>query len=351
MIACPECGAEMVLRETTKYFYPNGDPRKFYGCSRWPECNSTHGAHPDGKPLGVPANKETKEARIAAHAAFDGHWQELGLQRNEGYRLLRDIMGMSKEEAHIANFDKEQCQQLIDKIKQRRETPMVKGFKGVTFSGADCETEIGTLVELQGRFPYMEIGVLWSLSKPGTPRYPDRKWVEKASELGLRFSLHLCGKVARTMVEGTETPEIPGSPQRIQVNCNGMRGLSGWFRAFHSINQNANRNFEYIIQAGEAVGAYWVGRAESEGHNVSPLFDKSGGRGVETDEWPAPLACQWNGYAGGIGPDNVQAVVKKLGTFKTDFWIDMESRIRTGDKFDLDKVIHVLNLVDTMIER
>ena len=44
--ACPDCGGDMVLRETRKFTPRDGRPRKFYGCIRWPECNGIHGAHP-----------------------------------------------------------------------------------------------------------------------------------------------------------------------------------------------------------------------------------------------------------------------------------------------------------------
>jgi len=108
----------MVLRETTKYTYPkSGLPRKFYGCSRWPVCAAAHGAHPNGEPLGVPANKETKEARQAAHQAFDALWHGRGMVKRLGYQLLQEIMGMTADEAHIAKFTKEQCETLIAKIK------------------------------------------------------------------------------------------------------------------------------------------------------------------------------------------------------------------------------------------
>lgn len=70
-VICPKCGAEMALRSTNKYLLKDGSPRKFYGCSRWPDCDATHGAHPDGRPLGVPGTDEDKKGRIAAHATFD----------------------------------------------------------------------------------------------------------------------------------------------------------------------------------------------------------------------------------------------------------------------------------------
>lgn len=118
-LVCPECGAPMVLRTTDKHTYKNGLPRKFYGCSNWPECNGTHGAHPDGSPLGTPANQATKNARINAHAMFDRLWQgsKPKMTRKEAYRYLQRIMGMTKEEAHIGHFTIEQCQELIERLR------------------------------------------------------------------------------------------------------------------------------------------------------------------------------------------------------------------------------------------
>lgn len=115
---CPECNAPMVLRATAKYRYPNGDPRKFWGCSRFPECRAVHGAHPDGRPLGTPGDVETKEARMIAHERFDRLWKGAGrrMSRNAAYRLLQGVMGMGKEEAHIGRFTREQCEELVRRL-------------------------------------------------------------------------------------------------------------------------------------------------------------------------------------------------------------------------------------------
>lgn len=108
-IYCPECGAEMVLRNS-KYGL-------FYGCSRYPECQATHGAHQNsGKPLGVPADKETKQWRIKAHDIFDTYWKRWGMKRQEAYKFLQTTMGLSLKEAHIGRFTKQQCQELIQKL-------------------------------------------------------------------------------------------------------------------------------------------------------------------------------------------------------------------------------------------
>lgn len=119
-VICPECGAPMVLRTTTKFKYKSGSPRKFYGCSRYPECQAAHGADPSGNPLGKPANKETKQARIGAHEKFDSYWKQKGLQRNQAYKLLQDIMELSPKDAHIAMFSKEQCLELIKRLERQQ---------------------------------------------------------------------------------------------------------------------------------------------------------------------------------------------------------------------------------------
>jgi len=108
---CPECGAEMFLRETKKFKTKDGRPRKFYGCERFPECKGTHGAHPNGEPLGTPANQETKEWRHRAHIIFHATFNDL--TRKNRYKKLQLLMGLAKEDAHIAKFDIKRCKQLI----------------------------------------------------------------------------------------------------------------------------------------------------------------------------------------------------------------------------------------------
>jgi ssDNA-binding Zn-finger/Zn-ribbon topoisomerase 1 len=106
-LPCPECGAPMALRPSR--FGP------FYGCSRWREtgCRGSHGAHPNGAPLGTPATRLTKDARIRAHDAFDRLWQNGRMKRSRAYRWLRIMMNLSKPNAHIGKFTIEQCDRLV----------------------------------------------------------------------------------------------------------------------------------------------------------------------------------------------------------------------------------------------
>lgn len=102
---CPECGNSMLLR-SSKYGF-------FYGCVEFPKCKSAHGAHKKtGKPLGTPANKKTKQARIRAHDSFDQLWKGKHMGRGDAYAWMQEAMGMTEDEAHIGKFNEEQCDNL-----------------------------------------------------------------------------------------------------------------------------------------------------------------------------------------------------------------------------------------------
>lgn len=105
-ITCAECGAPMTLRDS-QY-------GRFYGCTRFPDCRGTHGAHQTtGQPLGTPANKQTKRARIRAHAAFDVIWQQGYMPHTAAYRWLRKQLGLQKAECHIGLFDIAKCERVV----------------------------------------------------------------------------------------------------------------------------------------------------------------------------------------------------------------------------------------------
>jgi len=108
-VDCTECGAKMRLRYSKKY------DRYFYGCSKWPGCDGIHGAHPDGKPLGNPGNKETRSARTRAHAAFDQLWKPDSalMTRGQAYAWLEAYFDLEQGDGHIGQFDKEQCEELV----------------------------------------------------------------------------------------------------------------------------------------------------------------------------------------------------------------------------------------------
>lgn len=101
---CPDCGSSMVLRQS-KFGL-------FYGCVEYPKCKAAHGAHADGRPLGTPANKKTKDARIRAHDSFDQLWKDKHMSRGEAYEWMQEAMELSEDEAHIGKFTIDQCDEL-----------------------------------------------------------------------------------------------------------------------------------------------------------------------------------------------------------------------------------------------
>jgi len=73
------------------------------------------------------------------------------------------------------------------------------------------------------------------------------------------------------------------------------------------------------------------------------LVDESKGTGVLSTSWPKPPEDYDIGYAGGIGPINIERVLKEVQVAGAgrSIWIDMESSLRSmkngKDIFDLEK--------------
>ena len=114
-LTCPECGSTMSLR-SSRYGL-------FYGCDEFPKCRASHGAHPDGRPLGIPANAETKQWRMKAHEASDGLWKSGRMGRNEAYVWLAEQIGLSRDDCHIGRFDIEQCKRIVETCEHVEERP------------------------------------------------------------------------------------------------------------------------------------------------------------------------------------------------------------------------------------
>lgn len=102
-VICGECGKPMELR--------NSQYGKFYGCTDFPNCRGTHGAHQEtGEPLGIPGNQETKLARMEAHRSFDQWWLDKNIQRRGGYAKLKEHFGF---EVHIGESDVAMCEAIV----------------------------------------------------------------------------------------------------------------------------------------------------------------------------------------------------------------------------------------------
>ena len=217
-------------------------------------------------------------------------------------------------------------------------------LKHITLTGIDDKTDIKELVRLQKQYPLVEFGVLLSWSRQGSERrYPSFQTIKAFNEAGLRLSAHVCGSAARQFAQG-ETDLLDylfdqiGTVRfhRMQLNLAGFPA-----EKFVPLPTEYGCIKEIILQRLDADEFDLL--RERLGDHPSVLLDASGGRGRETPIVPlkGPFKV---GYAGGFGPDNVDG---KL-TFLLDrpeigeFWIDMESGVRSFDWFDTAKAEAVL---------
>jgi hypothetical protein len=88
---------------------------------------------------------------------------------------------------------------------------------------------------------------------------------------------------------------------------------------------------------------------------VAILFDRSHGTGVLSGTWPAPYRTIATGYAGGLGPDNLQEQLDRINRVvpvNVPIWVDMETKLRSPDNltFDLDKCQRVVEITERWIK-
>ena len=65
------------------------------------------------EPLGRLADRELREWKKKAHAAFDPLWKYCGMPRNEAYQWLADKLSIPRDQCHIGMFNIEMCQKVV----------------------------------------------------------------------------------------------------------------------------------------------------------------------------------------------------------------------------------------------
>ena len=106
---CPYCG-----RSATLGSHSIGSRMVYRWTCPSDACNAYVGCHKNSlKPLGTLANPNLRKARVRAHNVFDRLWRSGKMQRGDAYRLLRDKLGLSEDEAHIGRFDIATCLKVV----------------------------------------------------------------------------------------------------------------------------------------------------------------------------------------------------------------------------------------------
>lgn len=223
-------------------------------------------------------------------------------------------------------------------------------LKHITFTGVDEKTNLRTLQHIQNVYPKAEFGVLTSYHwYENGNRYMDPMLIKNLRGTRLHLALHLCGSAAHDATNGFWSDinhllygNLDIFP-RVQLNVATRKDNPEYI--IH------NTNKEIIVQA-KGIGdtkLFDSTRSWYPESKCSILLDGSGGRGIDTG-----IEVLNNhekvGYAGGINPDNVKEKLEYLlENVDGDFWIDMESGVRTGDWFDVEKVIAVLKICDQVL--
>lgn len=108
---CHYCGGEVILCDSS-VVYEGRSYGNIYLCTN---CRAYVGAHKaTNKPLGTLADAPLRKKRIEAHAAFDAWWQAEEIDRTIAYRWLAEILGLPVKETHIARFDIDMCDKVIE---------------------------------------------------------------------------------------------------------------------------------------------------------------------------------------------------------------------------------------------
>jgi hypothetical protein len=223
----------------------------------------------------------------------------------------------------------------------------------VTFTGAGDDTPVKEMIEISLDYPMVEWGILLSEQSMGAKsRFPSRAWMGSLAAhlelLGVPINLsgHLCGSWMRRLISLGITEEAKAAVgplwdyfKRMQINFVGWEDLVTPFMA-NALDDDIewilqNRNNDFVMPLLEKYP------------KMQTLFDTSGGRGKLPEfPWLPHYSRTFTGYAGGLNPDNIVEQLKRISEVTkkdTEIWIDMESGVRTNEKFDLQKVKQVLH--------
>jgi hypothetical protein len=236
----------------------------------------------------------------------------------------------------------------------------------VTITGPDDSIRPEELLPLTERFPFVEWGILISASNSKTPRFPSNSWIanllQLASEMPMNLSLHMCGRWVREMLMGKECPlsaSITDWFQRIQLNFHAEKTPCDVDPFLDALNR-LGIGHQYIFQIdGNGGNEHYVAARDRAAQikrpcDLVPLFDISGGAGILPESWPAPTGPGYHGYAGGLGPHNLEEqiplILKAAGTNR--IWIDMETHVRSAydRQFDLKRVERCLEIAKPFIQ-
>ncbi len=239
----------------------------------------------------------------------------------------------------------------------------------VTITGADDKVDPQAMVELSAEFPFVEWGILSSITRAGSRRYPSVPWNERlltttaavSGKPRMALALHLCGNDARQITHGKVVEMVDYLDHFDRVQINGYTEI-GWRFVdvllattpiyILQVRTNSLPESPEMKQAvDDARRINLLGYRLGARERAHILYDPSGGTGRPINFFPHPPQFIRVGYAGGIKPETITEIPAALRKFRAPWWLDMESGVRDAeDRFDLGLVRQALENVRPYVE-
>ena len=203
----------------------------------------------------------------------------------------------------------------------------------ITFTGVDRAELLPDMIALTAMYP-IEWGILLDPAQEDKMLFPGEDHRVEILSSPLRFSAHICGKPAQDIANGVD-PELDlRGFSRLQLNHSKMG--SG-----ERVISNA---YSFCIRQGLRLALQCQGDFPRD-TRADWLYDISFGTGVKVTHWPVVSHYHpFCGYSGGLSPATIKESISKFRA-ETDYWIDMESGVRTNGLLDLEKCEQVCRLV------
>jgi len=224
----------------------------------------------------------------------------------------------------------------------------LKKMKQITFTGIDGWTNPYDLKVIQNQWPMVEFGVLLSAHwYENGMRYFNPDALYRIAHEGLNLSCHLCGSIAKFAVRNNFYPVVELCKGRFDIFKRCQLNIAGYKDNPPTLRIDAPDSLEEVIIQQKSVDNIELWRSGLPNPNLTVLLDASGGRGIVSDIYAldTPLKV---GYAGGLSADNIVKALTFLeqSPVVRQYWVDMESSVRTNDVFDVNKVWAVMDAIN-----
>lgn len=216
----------------------------------------------------------------------------------------------------------------------------------ITCSDPREDISVQSILNFASKYPMSELGIQAHYG-PMSQNHGRNIWFNKIIDLSKdmitppNLALHVNYLWCDYMCEGIIPEELSkwiyatnihtGQPviKRIQLNIGDSTFTFNTPKLANLIKDHSKQEFIFPYNEHNAPK---IEKLKETGAKFSLLFDGSYGAGISPDKWNKPVYEDIpNGYAGGLGPDNVSENLDKINEIlPNDYvtWIDAEGRLR-----------------------